>query len=81
MAVPILMVPGPGNRLFNIFGMNGPKKVSFSTIPIPFGIVFDGGLDFDGPRARKRTFFACLVQLLRVMGQLTRDILNFLNVD
>ena len=57
MAVPILMAPEPGNRRFNVFGMNGQNKDSFSTIPVPSGIVFDGGSDFDGPRAWEPTFY------------------------
>ena len=36
---------------FHMFAMNGPNKAPFSTKLIPFGIVFDGGSEFDGPEA------------------------------
>ena len=37
--------------------MNGPNKAPFSTKPVPFGIVFDGGFDSDGPRAWNTFFY------------------------
>ena len=51
-----MMVPGPSSGLsdwFYVFVMNWPNMAPFSTIPVPPGIVFHGGSDFDGPRAWK----------------------------
>ena len=48
------MVPGPSSGLsdwFYVFVMNWPNLAPFSMIPVPSDTVFDGGSDFDGPRA------------------------------
>ena len=62
-AVPIMIVPTPGNphlSWFCMFAVNGPNKTCFSTIPLPSGIVFHGGSDFNGPRAWEATFSTSL---------------------